>query len=181
MPAEPPSVERIEAAARAARKLAEIAEEWADSLLNVYKKAPELAGAYDLINRIEGAYRALRPHSDEAAIERRMVETLTTVSAKRKMGTLKDDQAVAVVRERLLQAFSADPSDNFGIAGSPTDATIRAAVQAWCAAPSSGSKSAKALTTAEKWTALLTLLHECGLALTLTADSLRVRHSRSDT
>jgi hypothetical protein len=59
--ADVPSVETIEAAANAAKKLAELAEEWAESLLSVYRKAPHLAGAQALIDKINRAELAMRP------------------------------------------------------------------------------------------------------------------------
>jgi hypothetical protein len=59
--AQVPSVESIEAAADAAKKLAELAQEWADSLLNVYRNAPHLAGAQELIDTITRAQHAMRP------------------------------------------------------------------------------------------------------------------------
>lgn len=174
--AEPPSIERIEAAAQAARKLAEIAEEWADSLWNVYRNAPHLAGADDLIDRIEGAYRAIHPHWDEAAIQRKLVETLSVISTERKTGTLTDDQAVAIVRKQLTRLLSTDRSPSTGIAHSPTDATIRAAVQTWDAEARPGMTPALP----DKWAALLGLLRECGLAPTVTIDALRRRYARDD-
>jgi hypothetical protein len=170
--AEPPSIERIEAAAQAARKLAEIAEEWADSLLNVYRAAPHLAGADDLIDRIEAAYRAIRPNWDETAIQRKLVETLSVISTERKTGALKDDQAVAIVRKQLTHLLSADTSKGVGIANSPTDATIRAAVRAW------GTEAKPGPAMSNKWPTLLALLRECGLAPTVTTEALRRRHSR---
>jgi hypothetical protein len=57
--AEIPSIESIQAAATAATDLAKLAEEWAESLLNVYLKAPQLPGAQELIDKIARAHRVI--------------------------------------------------------------------------------------------------------------------------
>jgi hypothetical protein len=56
-----PSVVTIEAAADTAKKLAELAQEWADTLLGVYRHAPHLAGAQELIDKIDRAKLAMGP------------------------------------------------------------------------------------------------------------------------